>query len=84
MVIDRSDGIVNICQMKYSRLPYQMTAVEADKIRHREEAFLLENPDKQWTQVVVITTRGLKQNANSDVAVKQLTLDDLFISIAAE
>ena len=84
MVIDRSDGIVNICEMKYSRLPYQMTAVEADKIRHREEAFLLENPDKQWTQVVVITTRGLKQNTNSDVAVKQLTLDDLFISITAE
>lgn len=78
MVIDRKDGIVNICEMKYSRMPYVMTAKEADKIRLREETFVMENPDKQWTQVVVIAAKGLKQNAHSDVAVKVLTLDDLF------
>ena len=37
-----------------------------------------ENPDKQWTQVVVITTKGLKRNAHSDVAKKELTMDELF------
>lgn len=78
MVIDRKDGIVNICEMKYSRMPYVMTAKEADKIRLREETFVMENPDKQWTQVVVIAAKGLKQNAHSDVAVKVLTVDDLF------
>ena len=55
-----------------------MTAKEADKIRLREETFVMENQDKQWTQVVVIAAKGLKQNAHSDVAVKVLTLDDLF------
>lgn len=78
MVIDRKDGIVNICEMKYSRMPYVMTAKEADKIRLREETFVMENQDKQWTQVVVIAAKGLKQNAHSDVAVKVMTLDDLF------
>lgn len=78
MVIDRKDGVVNICEMKYSRMPYVMTAKEADKIRLREEAFVMENPDKQWTQVVVIAAKGLKQNTHSDIAVKVLTLDDLF------
>ena len=78
MVIDRKDGIVNICEMKYSRMPYVMTAKEADKIRLREETFVMENQDKQWTQVVVIAAKGLMQNAHSDVAVKVLTLDDLF------
>lgn len=79
MVIDRADGIVNICEMKYSRLPYQLTISEKSKIQHREEAFLAENPDKQWTQIVMVTIRGLKQNAHSSIAQKVLTIDDLFI-----
>ena len=36
------------------------------------------NPDRQWTQVVLITTKGLKCNTHSSVAQKELTLDDLF------
>ncbi len=78
MVIDRKDGVVNICEMKYSRLPYVMTKAEAERIELREATYVAENPDKQWTQVVMITTKGLKRNAHSDVAKKELTLDELF------
>ena len=78
MVIDRSDGVVNICEMKYSRLPYVMTKAEAERIELREATFQSENPDKQWTQVALITTKGLKRNTHSSVAQKELTLDDLF------
>lgn len=84
MIVDRSDGIVNICEMKYSRLPYQMSSSEAGKIRYREESFMQENPDKQWTQIVLITTKGLKAGSNSDVAARQLVLDDLFITIGVD
>jgi len=78
MVIDRADGVVNICEVKYSRLPYVMTGQEADRIEAREAAFVAENPGKQWTQVVLITTKGLKRNVHSGVAKKELTLDELF------
>ena len=55
-----------------------MTKAEAEKIEMREATFLAENPNKQWTQVVLITTKGAKQNSHSGVAKKGLTLDDLF------
>lgn len=78
MVIDRTDGVVNICEMKYSRLPYVMTKAEAERIELRENTFVAENPNKQWTQLVMITTKGMKHNSHSDVAKKELTLDELF------
>lgn len=78
MIIDRSDGVMNICEMKYSRLPYVLKKEEAQKIELRESTFLAENPDKQWTQVVIITTKGLANGLHSDIAKKVLTLDDLF------
>lgn len=78
MVIDRTDGVVNICEMKYSRLPFVMSKTEAEKIETREATFIAENPNKQWTQVVLITTKGMKRNSHSDVVKKELTLDNLF------
>jgi len=79
MIIDRSDGVVNICEIKYSRLPYVLTKNERKKIEWRETAFQTENRKKQWTQVVMVTTNGLVRNTYSDVAIKEVTLDDLFV-----
>lgn len=81
MVIDRSDGIVNLCEMKYSRLPYILTKADRQKIEWREAAFQAENPSRKWTQVVIVTTKGIARNLHSDVAQKELTLDDLFVKM---
>lgn len=78
MVIDRSDGIVNICEMKYSRLPYMLTKSAANKMELRESAFQTENPGKSWTQIVMITTKGLKPGLYNSAVQKELTLDNLF------
>ena len=81
MIVERADGVVNICEMKYSRLPYELTLAEAAKIQYREQAFLRENPSKTWTQVVLVTTRGLKGGAHDHIAQKVLNLDHLFLDV---
>ena len=39
LLIDRRDGIANLCEMKYSKVEYAIEKDEAVRIRNRVEAF---------------------------------------------
>lgn len=80
MVVDRGE-VCAICEMKYSQTDYVLDKDEAHKMAMREQTFKQEHPKLSWTQVVLITTFGLKQNAYSDGVQKVISMDDLFVAM---
>lgn len=78
LVIDRADGIINICEMKYSADVYQMTQLEAGKIATRLQNYISENAPKKGVQTVLVTTIGLKQSKYADTVQNVIILIDLF------
>ncbi len=77
IVIERRDGITNICEVKYSQEKYTLEEDEMSKINNRIEAFRTETKTSGGFVPVLITTKGLKTNAYSKNIHWQLSLNDL-------
>lgn len=77
LVIDRADGITDICEAKYSQHEYVLDKSEYNKILKRKEAFDTAIDGKS-TRLVLLTTKGLKRNAYSEIFQAIITLNDLF------
>ncbi|MCF0207769.1 MAG: ATP-binding protein, partial [Bacteroidales bacterium] len=78
IVIDRSDNVISICEVKYSQSDYLLKKSEYEKILNRIGAFSDEKKGRKAVQPVLITTFKLKQNEYSDIFQRALSLDDLF------
>jgi len=79
LVIDRADGIVNLCEVKYSNGTYAISKDEFIKLNNRSEAFRRETGTKKGLFITFITTYGLKKNGYSDTVNSQVTMADLFV-----
>ena len=84
MIIDRADGITDICEMKYSRYEYIQDAEESNKLYRRIENFRKAVKNKKTIRTVLVTTQGLAKGEHSDDFSKVLTLKDLFIENTEE
>ena len=78
MLIDRSDRIINVCEMKFTNDQYVMTEAEGRKLRRRIELFRSATGTKKGLMPTLISASGLKRNANSAFIQSVVTLDDLF------
>lgn len=78
MVIERADGIINVCEMKYSRSDYKQDIDDSRNLINKIDDFVSETKTKKSVQTVLITTYGLREGAHADDFQKVLTLDHLF------
>ena len=78
LVIDRADGIVTICEMKYSKDEYFLTENEYRKIVRRMETFSRETQHKGGVQATIVTTYSLHNNIYSEISPVAITMDHLF------
>ena len=78
MILDRADGIINLCEMKYSEAEYSISNTETIKLRNRAAAFKEETCTKGALWPTLITTYGLKDGIHSSTFIATLTMDDLF------
>lgn len=78
MIIDRSDGIIDICEMKYSDSEYSITAAYADTLRRRMAVFRDITKTTKAIHTILVTTHGLANNEYSDVIQNTVVADDLF------
>ena len=78
MIIDRADGIVTVCEMKYSKDDYRLTENEYRKIVRRMEVFSNETGHKGGVQATVVTTYALKDNMYSEISPVAITMNELF------
>ena len=78
LLIDRKDGIVNLCEMKYSHGEYALTKEEHDKLLNRMEAFSRSAGRGKSVHLTMVTTCGLAHNMYWNDVQSEVTLDDLF------
>ena len=78
MVIDRGDRMINVCEMKYAPDDYSFSAGEKEKLLRRIELFRSATGTSKGILPTLVTTSGLKRNANAAMITNVVTLDDLF------
>jgi len=78
LLIDRKDGIINLCEMKYSKAEYLISANEEKQIRGKIAVFEAETRTKKAVHITMVTTYGIIPNSHSGIVQSEVTLDELF------
>ena len=78
LIIDRSDQIIHLCEMKYSSSEYIIDKSYSDKLRRRSGIFVSETKTNKAVHTTLVTTYGLIKNTYSKEIIFQLDMSDLF------
>lgn len=79
LLIDRSDDVIDVCEMKYYAEEYAFNQDEYAKLQNRMLRLAEETKTRKAVQAILITTYGLKQNEYSDIVQSVVTMNDLFL-----
>ena len=78
MLINRDDGVINLCEMKFSSSEYEITKSYDAELRRKVRIFTDKTGTKKAVTTVMITTYGLVDNAYAGNIQNQVTMEDLF------
>lgn len=78
LVIDRSDDVITLCEMKYSTEEYEITVEYEREINNKIDVFKNETATKKAIHIMLVTPYGLKKNIHSDSVLRNITTDCLF------
>lgn len=78
MVIDRADGIVDLCEMKYTRSSFVVEADYYEALQNKREMFAQTTKTDKALHLVAVSMKSVEQNMYSDIFQNIVTLDDLF------
>ena len=78
LLFDRKDDVINICEMKYSKAEYSISAKEEAGLRNKIAVFEAETRTKKAVHLTMVTTYGVAMNRHSGVYHSEVTLDELF------
>ena len=81
LVIDRRDGVINLCEMKFSVEQFIIDKKYDAELRNKIGTFRTETHTKKTIFFTMITTFGLRVNAYSGNVQNDLKMDVLFESI---
>jgi AAA+ ATPase superfamily predicted ATPase len=81
MIIDRSDRCMNLCEMKYTLYPYEMTGAEASKLKERRLHLSKKTTKKTQVFLTLVTPQPAVKNKHYLSCVdKEINLSELFTS----
>lgn len=78
IVIDRNDGIVNLCELKFANDEYTISADYAKNLRNKETEFRKATKTKKGLYTTMVTTWGVKGVHSVGLVTKDITMDFLF------
>ena len=78
LVIERADRVTNLCEMKCTAEPFEITDAYDLRLRRKREAFVAETGTRNAILLTMVSASGLKPNANRHDIQSVVTLDDLF------
>ena len=78
LLIDRRDGVINLCEMKFASSEYEIGESEERHARARRELFKALTGTKKAVHLTYATTYGVKRNKHFGIVQSEVTLDDLF------
>jgi hypothetical protein len=77
LVLDRKDGVIDLCEMKYYQNEFVIDSAYADKLTTRRDAFISQLKKPRTVHLVFITRSGLKENSYRHLVDASLSLEDL-------
>jgi AAA+ ATPase superfamily predicted ATPase len=77
LILERSDNIINLCEMKYVVGEFVINKAYDKVLRNKQMAFENETKTKKRIHITLITTYGLRQNEYSGLVQSELTMEDL-------
>ena len=78
LLLDRSDNVINICEMKYSRGTYSIDATTSEQLSEKAEIFRAVSNTNKAIHITMVTTNGVTNNMYKNTIQSEITLDDLF------
>lgn len=78
LLIERSDKVIDICEMKFSSAEYTIDEKTDMNLRNKAEVFRTATGCRDTIQLIMITTHGVKENEYSSVIQNQVVMNDLF------
>lgn len=81
LVIDRRDRVINLCEMKFSSEPFELTKAYSEKLRNRTALFRNVTKTRKSLATTFVTTYGVKPGKYSSMVNSVVTMDDLFLEV---
>ena len=79
-IITRADRIINLCEMKFSSLPYHLTSKEEEHLRSRASIFQQATRTTYSLAHTYVTTFGVANPESHSILQSQVVMDDLFLA----
>ena len=78
MLFDRDDGVVTLCEIKYTKEPIVIDKAYAENLKNKISAYKTQTGSKKQIHLAFISANGIKENVYGDALVDQVvTLDSL-------
>jgi len=81
LLIDRNDGIINICEMKYTEDEFVIDKKIDENLRIKKGAFVRESKTRKGIHLTMVTPYGVKRNEYWNNIQSEVTMEDLFIKL---
>lgn len=78
LVIDRRDGVINLCEMKFSISAFIIDKKYSEILRNKAGIFKKATGTKKAVFTTLVTTHGLQQNAYSGNVQNDINMEALF------
>lgn len=79
LLIDRSDNVINLCEMKYAPNGYIMTAAALNNINTKVAVLQQHVSARKFISPVLITSNGIIRNKYSEAIQQSVTAEQLFL-----
>jgi len=77
LVIDRNDRIINLCEMKFAKGPFEIDRAYDLALRGKIETFRSETKTRKALHLTMITTYGVKPGRYSGLVQSEVNMDEL-------
>jgi hypothetical protein len=79
LLFDRDDGVVTVCEIKYSDMPFEIDKQYANNLLNKIDVFKKQSRIDKQIFISFITSSGIKQNMQSTKLISnQVTAKEFF------
>jgi AAA+ ATPase superfamily predicted ATPase len=78
LLIDRKDGVINLCEAKFSLHPITVDKALDEALQRKKMVFKGETETRKALHITMVTTYGLTENGYRGAVQSEVTMEDLF------
>ena len=78
LLIDRKDDVMNVCEIKYTLLPFEIDSKYELELKNKLAVFMSETNCNKALHLTMVSANGLKHNAHSGIVQNEISGEDLF------